>query len=163
MSILKRCLRGTLHRVRPSPHPEPGSEQLDQHGVKALQELKHCAGCLGDICIASGRDVPQLKTEPRKQLFLIIRWHLLSLELLRLIYKTEHLSLRLLLHPCFAGGTEHFSSTCATPPQVLHCRVNSSSVNTNQLSVKLFRYNAVHTPAIQQSKKHLCSQFKQKY
>lgn len=83
--------------------------------MKALQELKHCAGCLGDSCTASCRHGPQIKTETGKQLFLIICWHLLSLELLRLIYKTGHLSLRLLLQSCFALGRVHFSSPCATP------------------------------------------------
>lgn len=116
MSVFKPCLKETWCRVLPSPHPEPGSEQLDQRGVKALQELEHCAGCLGDICTASCRPVPQIKTQTGKQLFLIICWHLLSLELLRLIYKTGHLSLRLLLQSCSASGRVHFSSPFATPP-----------------------------------------------
>lgn len=97
------------------PHRKPRSEQLDQHGVRALQELEHCAGCLGDICTASRRHGPQIKTETGKQLFLVTHWHLLSLELLRLIYKTGYLSLRLLLQSCFVSGTMHLSSRCATP------------------------------------------------
>lgn len=131
----------------PTPTPSPGQEQLDQHGVRALQELEHCAGCLGNICTASCRHGPQIRTETGKQLFLITCWHLLSLELLRLIYKTGHLSLRLLLQSCFVSGTVHLSSPFR---QVLHCRVNS--VKTDQLNVKLVQYNAVHIPAIQQPK-----------
>lgn len=101
--------------IQSPPHPEPGSEQLDQHGVKTLQELKHCAGCLRDICTASCRHVPQIKTETGKQLFLIICWHLLSVELLRLIYKTGHLLLRLLFQSDFTSGTVHFSLPRAAP------------------------------------------------
>lgn len=152
MCIFKPCLTGTGCRVLPSPHPKSRSEQLDQHGVRVLQELEHCAGCLGDICTASCRHDSQIKTETGKQLFLIICWDLLSLELLRFIYITGHLSLRLLLQSCFVSGTVHLSSPCATPRQVLHCRINSSSVSTAQLSVKLLQYNAVRTPAIQQPK-----------
>lgn len=117
MSIFKPCLKGRWCRVLPSPYPEPRSEQLEA----VSGEWRLCKNsstvlvALGDICTASCRHGSQIKTETGKQLFLITCWHLLSLELLRLIYNTGHLSLRLLLQSCLASGTVHFSSPCATP------------------------------------------------
>lgn len=133
--------------------------------------LKHCAGCLRDICTASCRHVPQNKTDTGKLLFLIIYWHPLSLVLLRLIYKTGHLSLSLLLQSYFAPGTVHFSSPYVTPqtgfilPTCIIQNKQQYKYKTSwQLSVKLFQYNPVNTPAIQQSTEStFCSQFKRKY
>lgn len=164
MTIFKLCLKGAWCRVLPSRHPEPRSEQLDQHGVKALQELKHCAGCLGDICTASCRHGPQIKTETGKQLFLIICWHLLSLELLRLIYKTGHVSLRLLLQSCFASGRVHFSSPCATPQTGFTLQRTQQQCKYKPDECKAIPVecctSSCHTTT---HRKHLCSQFKQKY
>lgn len=105
-----------------------------------------------------------LKTETGKQLFLIICWHLLSLELLRLIYKTGHLSLRLLLQSCFAFGRVHFSSSCATPQ-------TGFTLQRTQQQCKYKPAECKATPAecctsschTTTQRKRLCSQFKQKY
>lgn len=148
MSIFKPCLKGTWCRILPSPTLSQGQNSWISMEWRLCKSSSTVLAALG---ISALHHVDRSLTFTQNQeskLFLITCWHLLSLELLRLVYKTGHLSLRLLLQSCFASGTVHFSSGCATPRQVLHCRANSSSASTNQLSGKLFQYNAVHTPTI---------------
>lgn len=80
-----------------------------------------------------------------KLLFLVICWHPLFLVLLQLIYKTEHVSPRLLFQPHFAHGAARYSSPCVIPqtgftlPTCIIQNIQQYKYKTSwQTSVKLF-------------------------
>lgn len=165
---------GTVMQSPALPHPEPGSAQLDGHRIRQSWWAESSSmGLAAFKASALHRINMALKIRQKQESCCswIIGWHPLSLVLPRLIFETGHLSQRLLFQSHFAHGAVHFSLPSVipqmgfTPPTCIIQNKQQYKYKISwQTSVKLFWYNPVNTPAIQQSTESIsCFQFKQKY